>query len=237
MKSIISIIFLSFLAAPTIYSQNQRVSAGIVFKPIIPAQIFRTNSIKQIDSASSFLEVKQKASYSFGMNIRKGMTKNWAMEGGIFFTKRRLSFEVLNKDNGLRFENNISVVSYEIPLQALLYVRLTDKLYTDASAGFTLNFLSTYEYDNENANTYTYMRRRAWVRPSLVAGWGLEWRTEEQGFFYIGMSFNQFLQDYYSVNTEPVNNSYTNDFLYRVSANYFSLDFKYFFAEDHKNER
>ncbi len=172
------------------------------------------------------------------MNIRKNFSKKWAIEGGIFSTKRNLQFDYLNRETGLAFQNKISIITYEIPLQALLYIRITDKWYTDAGLGVNFNFLSTYEYQNSTPSFETFLRRRTWATPSLTVSYGIEYRSKKSGFIYLGISINQYLKEYYSATSFSANPKvFDKKFNYRLSANYFSFDLKYFFPQSNPNEK
>ena len=123
---------------PTVCQQGV-TTIGFQVKPIVPINYFGAGPIDLI-SDSATINISSKMGYSFGMVIRRGLTKTISIETGINYTRR--NFKLTGTSS---FENSSDVgdfgfVSYEIPVQSLVYIRLAEKLYMNASIGLGINF-------------------------------------------------------------------------------------------------
>lgn len=179
--------------------------------------------------------------FAFGMVVRKGLNDQFSIESGINYSRRNYNLTITEDSTGFRGESDFSYVIYEIPVLALIYVRLGENTYLNNAFGFNLNFLPS---DWESFDTYFqhYSARTYWVVPALQANVGFEYRTVESGFFYIGFSYHQ-----------PFNNITTAGVLFKeeggsqglvkevtdfdISGNYLTLDLRYFFNEPAKRRR
>jgi len=71
----------------------------------------------------------------------------------------------------------------------------------------------------------------------LLANYGFEYRTKEDGYFYFGASFHRPFADIaqtavqFDINTNPTRINYA------LSGSYLTLDFRYFFHEDPDRKR
>ena len=118
---------------------QQVTTIGFQVKPIVPINYFGAGPI-ELTSDSAIINISSKMGYSFGMVIRRGLTKTISIETGINYTRR--NFKLTGTSS---FENSSDVgdfgfVSYEIPIQSLVYIRLAEKLYMNASIGLGINF-------------------------------------------------------------------------------------------------
>ncbi len=208
-------------------NQNKKTYGGLVIKTLVPNSIFRTSTIESIDSARASLSVRNKPSVGFGMNIRKNFDKNWAFEGGIFYIKRTLAFQVTTDAN--RFNNQYNIVSYEVPLHGLKYIPFNDNIYSSAGLGIGCNFFATEEYENGDSLMYTFSRRTSWFQPSVSMSYGVEFRGFETGMLYIGASYQLFFSTFYNSKTESSNMLFSTFRNYGTRPNYFSVDVKWFF--------
>ena len=175
----------------------------------------------------------QKYGYSFGGTIRVGITKLIAFETGINYNQRHFSINSTYLDSGFIEQNTLSFINYEIPLNGLVYIQLSDKIFANVTMGGMLvfnptevkkiqyftgknNFVHTGELDNK-------------LNFSVNSSIGFEFRTEEKGIFYIGAAavvplmpiFNQF--NYYRFSESLL--AYNN---HSVNGSYVSLDLKFF---------
>jgi len=178
MKKLVVCIFCLIFISIIGFAQKQTTYAGFVLKVLTPNSIFRTNQIALVDSINQTLSVKNKPSYGIGMNIRKNLSKTWAIEGGLFYIKRSLEFNTTETRNNLNFKNSFDIISYELPIHALMYIPFNDNFYSSAGVGFAFNFLATEDYQNGDtlAMSLTYARRRSWIQPSISMSYGVEYR-------------------------------------------------------------
>ena len=175
----------------------------------------------------------QKYGYSFGGTIRVGITKLIAFETGINYNQRYFSINSTYLDSGFIEQNTLSFINYEIPLNGLVYIQLSDKIFANVSMGGMLVFNPTevkkIQYFTGKNNFVHTGELDHKLNFSVNSSIGFEFRTEEKGIFYIGAAavvplmpiFNQF--NYYRFSESLL--AYNN---HSVNGSYVSLDLKFF---------
>lgn len=226
----ILLFFLLTLVSRTAWSQSEVTTFGLQLKPIISAELMNTGP--QIEKVGDIeFTIEPGTGYAFGMVIRKGLNKQFSLETGINYSRRNFGLRITEDSTGFEGNSDFSYVIYEIPLLALIYVRLGENTYLNNAFGLNLNFLPS---DWESFDTYFehYSARRSWIMPALQANVGFEYRTYESGYWYLGFSFHR------PFNTITVAGVlYKEDQLVKESAffdirgNYLTLDLRYFFYE------
>ncbi len=227
-------IFLYFLLFSfSSLAQEKLTTFGIVLKPMVPNQVFRTKNLIEQTQGKYNLQISQKPSFSFGFVLRKSISKLWTIESGLYSTKRSIQIDLINTDSNLTYSSLFKLTSFEIPLQALIYIKLNEKLFMDASTGFTFNFFpssvgsKTPELDHISA-------KNGWMQPSSSTSFGFEYRTKKSGYFYVGLSYHFYFFPIYDSKVSSYRNQFSEVFEYRLPGNYSSIDLKYFFFEDKK---
>ena len=223
-------------------TQERVTTFGIQLKPIVPVEFF--NAGKQTVNNADFQYVNQpKLGMSFGMVIRKGITKNISLETGLNFLKR--NFELTISDLGTSFSGNsdFSIVNYELPLLALVYVELSRSIFMNVSGGFSLDIYPTPLYV-EGTYFTNAINRSNWIQPSLLVNIGWEYRTAKSGYIYFGASlhrsFNQTIfREFVSssaINSDGIR-EYFDEAIFDLTGNYFTLDLRYFFHEEKRKKK
>jgi hypothetical protein len=164
---------------------------GIQLRPLIPGD-FLGRSELILQQGTFKTTVSQRMGYSFGASVRVGLTDLISLETGISQVKRNydLSFEYV--DSNLFATNTLSILNYDIPLNALIYIRLSDKIYMNGSLGMSMmispsNVGKSSEPSTNGAHRFILEGRRyGRFIPELNANIGFELRTEKNGIFYIG---------------------------------------------------
>src|SRR5262245_48542215 len=129
-----TLIFFLF-AASHLFAQENILSAGFQFKPIIPSGLFRTGpSEGTVDSVD--FKISQKMGFVFGMVIDATIWKNIQMETGICFTQRNYALEI--SDGDFTGKSSFRIIGYEIPLSALVSLPITQQLRINNSLGIVL---------------------------------------------------------------------------------------------------
>lgn len=205
---------------------------GFQYKPLIPEDFLSNTQIKVSDGPlqAQFIQLQ---GYSFGATTRLGFTKLISFETGINQVKRNYRTSYQLADSNLLGETNFGIVSYDIPLNLLFYVQLSEKFFMNVSLG------SSFIFFPSNVGVYTILdkhlftsegRRTSHFGGSMNGNIGFEYRTEKYGFFYIGASGIIPFKNIYRV---AANYEYGNNIIYSASGaingGYLSLDFKYFF--------
>lgn len=197
---------------------------GINFSPIIPSNIIQKHDVT-VANDSIVLEVKQKPSFVFGMEVKHDFTRFFALQTGINFAQRKYDVKTTLADTVIT--GNLKFIGYEIPVLALGFVRISKKMYADLSSGVCMNF-----YPTDIAIKHYYGQRHQWVQYSLLLNLGVEYRSEFNGNIYLGL-----LYQYHDRSTMSI--YYFKEQAYGkadshadVSGNYFSVNVKYYFPQN-----
>jgi hypothetical protein len=203
---------------------------GLQVKPIIPINYFGMKPIILEDSIAS-LSISSKASYSMGMVMRKNFTDQLSLETGINYVRRNFLITSYEAARDTSDASKFGFVNYEIPIQFLVYIRLSSKLFMNVSSGFGLNFYaSNVQSRGDNLLIQHLSLKRYWAFPSFLTNLGFEYRTKEKGSFYLGAS----LVSPFDVITDSKINYYYQNNVFRayqtnIKGNYFTVDLRYFF--------
>jgi hypothetical protein len=212
------------------------MTAGLTFRPIIPSSFLRTASETTKGTpgeANEYLEltINQKTGYSFGMVIRQNFTKRFALESGINFVRRNLEIEVLDVDSGFVDTQTFGISAYEVPLMAMVFIRLGDQLHMNTSLGASVDIgARSVANGTERMDQYTAIRK---VVGSAIANLGFEWRTEENGSIYIGATYHQPFSPIADTKVNYFRDPSFSDASIQspVSGTYLTLDLRYYFHE------
>lgn len=173
-----------------------------------------------------------------GMVLRRGISKNWSFETGINYVRRnyKLKFEypLLSEPQELSYR----FIGYEIPLQALVYVRLGTNTWMNASGGASIDFYPTdiiaQKSVGEDSIFYNVAQktfRRRWVQVSLLANYGFEYRTRNKGYWYAGVSYHRPFRTIAITRAYVLSQRETVFIDQEINGSYLTLDLRYFFHE------
>ena len=219
------LLFLLFRSI-TSYSQENTFTVGFQYKPIFPSAFFSTGT-KTIYQNEVDFSISQKVGYCAGMIIRRGITKQVSVETGINYTKRNFSLSII--DSTFTGKSVFTIISYEIPLQGMIFLRLADKLYMNTAFGATLDM-----YPSNIATNDTYFqhfsKRHGVFQSSVLANLGFEYRTTKSGYFYVGASYHLPFSYFYasSIKYTPRQEIVRT----KLRGNYLTIDLRYYFHED-----
>ncbi len=227
MKSKICFVFiLFFITVLHLFAQERTVTVGLQAKPIFPVKFLKTGAQTVSQNGVDFT-VTPKLGYSGGMVIRWGFTNTVSIETGINYVKRNYNLEF--KTDTFTGSSDFGIVNYQIPVSALVFIRLADKLYMNASAGISLDmFVSDIYTFSSYFNNYS--QRNGVFQSGVLANLGWEYRTNKSGYFYIGASFQRpFLQIYNSSLRYFKNSSQQENLIMKLNGSYLTFDVRYFF--------
>lgn len=227
---------LIFLFVVSITQAQSGIRAfGIQFKPIFPLGIVNTDGqTVNEENQQSTLEIKNSNGYNIGAVIRIGISNRISLETGINYVQRNYDFLLTSPDYP-RSEASVRFTGYELPLQALVFVRLGQQMFMNASGGFVLDLFPTGGVVSYDRDTIEYgLLESNWIIPAINANLGFEYRTKKQGYFYVGSSYHLPLKDIATVFVSyrvPGSNNYEELITSEptVSGSYLTLDLKYFF--------
>jgi len=221
--------FVILFYSENLFAQENVLTAGFQFKPIFSNKFFNVGPQTK-DSSNISFTVKPSGGYNIGAIIRYGFSETFSGETGINYVKR--PYELQIKDAGYTSNTRFSIIGYEIPLSAIVFIRLSEKLYVDASLGAVFDFFPS-DIQSEGDYFKHFGKRKYWIFASVLANLGWEYRTEKSGYFYLGASYHRPFKDIYSSTIGYyINDNYVTGQQFLISGNYLTFDIRYFFHED-----
>lgn len=213
------------------------MSFGIQFRPLVPNSLVDFAEVTE-SSDTLIATWNPRTSLNFGMVVRFGITPAFSIESGINLVRRNYTIQVESPTEKVESELRYAFVGYEVPIQALYYVRLTDQLWMNASGGVSIDMYPSDVFSTSSAVRDTifydfeqYTGRRGWVQMAVQANYGFEWRTKDKGYFYLGATYHQpFTAMAWSemiIDWQGGIHRLTTE----LTGNYFTLDLRYFFHE------
>jgi hypothetical protein len=214
-------------------SQENVTTVGFQLKPILPIKTFVDGPLQFNDYPYNG-SLTSSTGYAFGMVIRRGFTKTLSIESGINYVRRNYQLRMSKIDSiALMDETEFGFVSYNIPIQGLVYIKLAERLFMNASTGVQADFYvsGTYTLGEEIEMTQTTWPHSR-IGASYIANLGFEYRTERKGYFYFGASYSKPF-GLMAVTRTTWRNDSAADYNYFIflGGQYLTIDLRYFFNE------
>lgn len=237
MKNTFLVVGLMLLSC-VLLAQKNVMTFGIQAKPLVPNGFVNFKEVSA-DSVNYSGTWRPKVSLNFGMAIRYGFTDAFSLETGINLIRRK--YEVTLNDFDLNVESKIDylMVGYEIPIQGAYYIQLGEQLWMNAAGGLSLDMNASNTFSANNVlvdTTYIdfeqYTARYRWVQFSVLANYGFEWRTKENGSFYFGASYHQPFSSLARAEGVIKYRDQIRKLYVDLQGSYFTVDFRYYFHED-----
>lgn len=205
---------------------------GIQARTVLPTK-FIGNPTTSIFSDDFESTISQRAGFGFGAVVRTGMTDLIALETGINFTQRHFDLNVAVPGAGVAESQSMSFVEYDVPINALFYVPLANKIFMNTSLGVAVNYKPSdtqVQIREEDGHYFSlYGLRKNSVGLDLNASVGFEYRTENGGFFYLGGSTRIPFQSLFQYAAIYDYNTTSTVLAGNVNGSFLSIDCKYFF--------
>lgn len=230
---IILIVPFSFLGQTTPPKKEKFPSYfGLQVRPILPTR-FIGEPEKTLINKEFSTTITQKVGYSFGGTVRAGLTKLLAFESGINFTQRNFDISMSVADSNVHAKNDLNFVTYEIPVNGLVYIRLGEQFFMNTSMGAAICYKPTHVgIVTLPGGSYTFNHTgfvASKIGLDINVNVGFEFRTEKKGFFYIGGSGSVPLKPMFQLYAEYKYQGYSNKVNGPVDGTFLAIDFKYFF--------
>ena len=218
-------------------AQQGVTTVGFLVKPVFPLSYF--DPLVQLERPSLKGTIELTGGYAFGMSVRVGLTKTISLETGLGQIQRRYSFSLANDTSGYAESGDVRYIGYELPVTALVYIRLGENTYMNTALGFSADFYpSDVQQDLEEGRIYLF--RNNWVQLGVVGNLGVEYRTYKSGIFYLGATFHR-----------PFTTMATADLTWydrpagffpypmrgALNGSYLTADLRYYFHEDPERVR
>jgi len=231
-------IFFSLLS----YSQSNKVPSyfGVQYQSVIPNNILGGKSMS-LSNESFNSSISQNIGYSMGATVRFGITELIAFETGINFTKRSFNINMEVPDSNLFVSDAPSFIEYNIPLNCLIYIKMTKEWYTNASLGVAVTYKPSSigkQINPEGLHSFIYdcyVDFRKKIGVDFNGNVGVEYRTKKSGFFYLGGSVRIPFAPLFIMLTKYQNQGYDLTTSDEYNGSYLSVDLKYFFPIKRSN--
>ena len=205
---------------------------GIQVRPIFPTQFVGSPTL-DLEDSGFVSTLTQRPGFSFGGTVRAGITELIAFETGINYTQRTFHLSSGVPDSNSMFKDTLTFIEYDIPLNGLVYIKLTDEIYMNTSLGATITYKPTnVRLSNSPGGDHRYTHDgllNSKVGLDLNANVGFEYRTRKSGFFYIGGSIRVPLAPLFILHARYANQGYKVNIFGEVDGSFLAIDFKYFF--------
>ena len=235
-KLLILLLIISFF---NLKGQDNKITFGLQYKPIIPAEYFNSSHINKTSGDYIFI-LSPKYSNSFGMVLRRKINKTFSIESGLNYTQRNYKLLINNSTQNINDFTSFGIRSYEIPIQFLTYVRVSKFWHLNIAFGISHNVLASdiFSYGDKTSAYFQNTYRKNGGYRALLANIGMEYRTKEKNRYYIGGSLHRSWTDISRI--YPEYNDYLNTFndkdfdnkfFLEILGHFITLDLRYFFAE------
>jgi hypothetical protein len=225
---LILLLALLVLAGP-ITAQVGVTTFGLEAKPVLPLSFFDPVTELQREHLKGSIELT--GGFAFGMLVRHGLSRSLSLETGIAQITRRYDSFLRNDTNGYEGGSPVRWVGYEVPITALVFIRLGERTFMNTALGFSLDM---YPSDAVKVfdNGRVYMFRNRWAQGGIVGNLGFEHRTAKAGIFYLGATYHR---PFGPMSTVDLTYSGADLFPYtmrtELSGSYLTVDIRYFFHE------
>lgn len=208
---------------------------GLTAAPIFGSNFIGSKSTSFQDTALlSTTSFTQKTGFTFGASVRIGVTKLISIETGLYQVRRNFDVDMAYPDSSVFGTKRLSFVNYDIPINALFYVQLSERWYMNAALGLSIVHYPSDVRDSilPGGKYLLQMEGRRVERTHFAsgAGIGFEFRTKKAGTFYFGGSAKiPFRPIFLGVGFVKKSGS-ANDIISvgRVNGSYFSIEARYY---------
>ena len=229
MKKGLVLYFLFIIRSIPIEAQGKLNTVGIQVKPIFPNSYVVSGTNTAIQENVTY-DVTLHSGLSMGMVIRHGFSDLLALESGINYIKRSYKLRIV--DENFTGESRFRIVGYEIPVNLLVFIRLGEKMFMNASMGPSLDMFASDVQSQDYYFTHRSYRNNIF-QPAVTANMGCEYRTPKSGYFYLGVSYHRPFSYIY---VTKINYQVKKDVIESLAGNYLTIDIRYFFYEDPKKK-
>jgi hypothetical protein len=179
--------------------------------------------------------IGMRTGFSFSAIIRRQFTDNLGIELGLIHNKRYYNVTGTVLNSNTTYGTDFAFTNYELPVNGLTFIRFSQKIY--ANAGLGVSFV--YKPSNVYSRIADFAANRSFTFEGFAfkkfglninGQYGMEYRTEKIGSFYIGGSVSiptGTLFSFISVYRSPDEGIRTNQGI-EMRSPYFSVDLRYY---------
>ena len=135
------LVLLFILLSLNSFSQSKKVPSyfGVHYRTVLPNNFVGSKSVT-ISNQEFTSTCTQKTGYSIGATVRAGITKLIAFETGINLIHRNFDLNMSVADSNQYAQRDLGFLSYDIPLNCLIYIKLNKSWYANASLGIAASY-------------------------------------------------------------------------------------------------
>ncbi|MBU2018728.1 MAG: hypothetical protein KJ941_03695 [Bacteroidetes bacterium] len=199
---------------------------------ILPNTFQQSKTLTITDSLSSST-INQKVSRSFGAFLRQSYNDRFSIEAGLIYSIRNFNIDMEILDSNLNASTSLKFTTYDIPINGLVFLRLSQNIYANAGLGATVQYKPSAvavitDVDGKNAFAHVGLLTEKFAI-NLNGQFGMELRTQKNGFFYIGGSARVPFSNLFVFQSSYRHGSATTSNAAEFKAGYFAIDFRYYF--------
>ncbi len=203
---------------------------GLQVKPVLPLSFFEPISELKAPPLLGSLELT--GGVAFGMMVRTGITKSISLETGINQINRSYDILVKNDTTPYSATDRIRFVGYEIPMLAMVYIRLGQRTWMNNAIGVSLDMYPS-DVERVQEQSRVYLARTNWARFGVVGNIGVEYRTLKSGWFYFGATYHRPFNDMAVAEyTFYERDGFGHTVKKALNGTYLTVDLRYFFHSD-----
>jgi len=185
---LVSFIFLiAQLKGQRIYDDNDPiVSFGIQVSSIFSNNLLNVRTASVVQGSETY-GVEPVLGFSFGGVVNLRMSNRFYLLTGINMLRR--DYDGFQIKDGNRSTVRFRTTTYEIPILASYYLRLTDRALLNVSSGIPLHFTPT-DLFARSENLEALSLKLGVFKPVFSTIVGVEYRTPYSGGLYLGAQYN-----------------------------------------------
>lgn len=210
---------------------------GVQVKPLIPFGLVGDKSF-DIREKSFETTITPLLGYSYGGVVRIGLTELLAIETGINYTRRNYRASYSVSDSSVYAQDEVGYVSFDMPVNFLVYIKLGNQLYMNVGIGASANFNASNirsGINPEGKHQFIFEGRRLhYFDFNANADVGVEYRSRNSGTFYFGLSGRVPFSPTLAIATEYRHGTNKTVSYGTVEGSTFAFSLKYFFHNQKK---
>ncbi|HLV41825.1 MAG TPA: outer membrane beta-barrel protein [Brumimicrobium sp.] len=206
---------------------------GLQAKPLIPFGLVGDKPFT-IQSENYKATISPTLGYSYGAVVRVGLTELLALETGLNYTRRNFRADHSVADSNVMATDYLGFVSFDIPVNFLVYIKLGQNMFMNVAGGASANFnasnVRSHVVPDDGKHIFVFEGKRlAFFDFNANADVGFEYRTEKSGTFYLGVTARIPFKPNYQIATAYQYDTYKLVDVGFVDGATFALNLKYFF--------
>lgn len=228
---VLQILFVSFCDGQNLAKEKNNYF-GFQLRPLVPLSVVGDRPI-ELNASNFYSTLSPSLGYSYGGVVRIGFSQLLAIETGLNYTNRNYNISYEVPDSSLQGIGDLTYTNFDIPVNFLVYIKLSEKFYMNSSLGLSMIYYPSNVRTVINPfgkHQFIFEGRRAsFFSLDLNSNIGFEYRTSKMGYFYIGASGKIPFSPVLKIASEYRYDTEKNVAFGEINGFQLALDIKYFF--------